>query len=33
MSEIFDYIAAHDEWLLALAPFVCLLAYFAIESR
>jgi hypothetical protein len=33
MNKIFDYIAAHSEWLLALVPFFCLLVWFAVESR
>jgi len=33
MDKIFDSIAAHSGWLLALAPFLCLVIYWAIESR
>jgi len=33
MNKMFDYIAAHSEWLLAFVPFICLLVWFAIESR
>ena len=33
MNKIFDYIAAHSGWLLAFVPFICMVVYFAIESR
>ena len=33
MNKMFDYIAAHSEWLLAFVPLICLVVYFAIESR
>ena len=33
MNQLFDYIAAHSGWLLALAPLLCVLIWFAIESR
>jgi len=33
MNKMFEYIPAHSEWLLALAPFLCVLVWFAIDSR
>ena len=33
MNTMFDYFAAHSEWLLAFVPFICMVVYFAIESR
>ncbi len=33
MNKMFDSIAAHSFWLLAIVPFLCLLVWFAIESR
>jgi hypothetical protein len=33
MNRVFDYIAAHSGWLVAFVPFLCLIAYFAIQSR
>ena len=33
MNKMSDYIGAPPEWLLAFVPFLCLLVYWAIESR
>lgn len=33
MNKMFDYIAAHSEWLLAFVPFLGMVVYLAIESR
>ena len=33
MNNISDYIVAHSEWLLPFVPFLCVLVWFAIESR
>ena len=33
MNNVFDYIAAHSGWLVAFVPFLCVMVYFAIESR
>ena len=33
MNNMFDYIAAHSHWLLAMGPFFCIVVYFAIQSR
>ena len=33
MNQMFDSIAAHSEWLLAVAPFLGVMVWFAIESR
>jgi hypothetical protein len=33
MNQIFNYTAEHSQWLLAFAPFLCMLVYFAIQSR
>ena len=33
MNKMFDYIVAHSGWLLAFVPFLCVLVWFAIESR
>ena len=33
MNQLFDYIGAHSTWLLPFVPLVCLVVYFAIQSR
>jgi len=33
MNQMFDYIAAHSDWLLPFAPVLCVLVWFVIESR
>lgn len=33
MKEIFSYLAAHSGWLTAFVPLLCVVVYFAIQSR
>ena len=33
MNQMFDFITAHSEWLLAFVPLLSLMVWFAIESR
>ena len=33
MNKIFDYIGAHSDWLLSFVPLLCVVVYFAIQSR
>jgi hypothetical protein len=33
MNKMVDYIAAHSGWLLSFVPFLCVAAWFAIDSR
>jgi hypothetical protein len=33
MNTIFDYIAAHSDWLWPFVPLLCVAVWFAIESR
>jgi hypothetical protein len=30
---MFDYIAAHSDWLVLFVPLLCMVVWFAIESR
>jgi hypothetical protein len=33
MNKMFDYIVAHSDWLLPFAPILCVVVWFAIDSR
>jgi hypothetical protein len=33
MHKTFDYIVAHSAWLLPFVPLLCMVIYFAIQSR
>jgi hypothetical protein len=33
VNKMFDYIAAHSGWLLQFLPLLCVVVWFAIESR
>ena len=33
MNKMFDYVVAHSDWLVLFVPFLCVLVWFAIESR
>jgi hypothetical protein len=33
MNKIFDYITAHSDWLSPFVPLLCVVVWFAIESR
>ncbi len=33
MNKMFDYIVAHSDWLSSFIPLLCVVAWFAIESR
>ena len=33
MNKLFDYIAAHSEWLWAWVPLLLIVCYFAVTSR
>jgi len=33
MNRIFDYITAHSGWLSSFVPLLCVVVWFAIESR
>jgi len=33
MNKSFDYIAAHSDWLMLFVPLLCVVIWFAIESR
>ena len=33
MNQIFDYLSAHSDWLSPFLPLLCVVAWFAIQSR
>jgi len=33
MNKMFDYIAAHSDWLVLFVPLLCVVVWFTIDSR
>ena len=33
MNKMFDYIAAHSDWLVLFVPILCVLVWFAIITK
>ena len=33
MNKMFDYFAAHSDWLVLFVPLLCVVVWFAIDSR
>ena len=33
MNKIFDQVVAHSDWVVPFVPFLCVLVWFAIQSR
>ncbi len=33
MNKMFDHIAAHSDWLMPFVPVLCVVVWFAVDSR